>query len=70
MDEETWYDVENERLRIYVYPTGVRYAVPNVTKVYLNDKGFHLLEVGEAEKKVVQPGWVAIEIDADGWSVL
>lgn len=70
MELDKWYNVNDERTRIYVYPSGVRYAVVDVTRISMDKMGDHLIECADGTKKKVKSGYIAIEYDADAWSEL
>ena len=70
MEFDTWYDINRERLRVYVYPTGVRYTVPDVKKLLVKRSGDHLLECEDGTRKIVVAGFIAVEIDSNDWDVI
>jgi hypothetical protein len=59
--------VRGERSRTYLFPSG-HVTINNVKRLCVRHSGTHRLETEAGEKFIVQPGWMAIQIDADEWS--
>lgn len=59
----------SERKRTYHYSDGSNFAVANVERIYVRPSGTHRLETSDGRKWIVVPGWVAIELDVDEWTL-
>jgi len=60
--------VVGEKSRTYVFPSG-RYEVAGVTGVCVRPSGSHRLQLADGGKRIVAPGWLAIEVVAESWSL-
>jgi hypothetical protein len=56
-----------ERKRIYHFP-GRSIVIENVVAVAVRPGGTHRLETADGRKWIVNPGWLAIELDMDAWT--
>lgn len=56
-----------EASRTYVFPNG-RYEIKDVRKVLVRPSGTHRLEDTAGKLYIVNPGWMAIEIEAKDWT--
>lgn len=57
-----------ERKRTYVFASG-RVEFENVTHLEVRPSGGHRLHYGPNLKAIVAPGWLAIILDVDGWTL-
>lgn len=58
-----------ERKRTYHFADGRILAIENVSAICVRPSGSHRLETVEGQKWIVAPGWVAIELDIDKWTL-
>ena len=58
-----------ERSRTYRFPDGETVTINSVTHFLERDSGTHRLKTASGRLWIVPKGWLAIEIDADGWSL-
>lgn len=56
-----------ERRRVYHFPGG-KVEIENVAAVCVRSSGTHRIETADGKKYIVNPGWLAIELDMDGWT--
>lgn len=56
-----------ERKRIYHFSNGCKLELSDVTDICVRPSGTHRLKTGDGRHWIVQPGWVAIELDIDDW---
>jgi hypothetical protein len=56
-----------EKRRTYVFP-GCRVGITDVVAVCVRPSGSHRLETADGMKWIIQPGWLAIEIDTPKWT--
>lgn len=56
-----------EKKRIYHFP-GRSLAIENVVAVCVRPSGSHRLETADGKKWIVNPGWLAIELDMEAWT--
>jgi hypothetical protein len=57
-----------EKLREYVYPDGEALSYTNVTRLKVNDEGMHYID-HEDGRDIIAPGWRAVHLEVDRWSV-
>lgn len=57
-----------ERSRTYHFPDGGKVTLKNVTHLLVRPRGTHRL-IADGVKWVVMPGFVAIELDVDEWTL-
>lgn len=73
MDEPTKPELTKlnfpERKRIYHYPSGETIEVKNVTHLLIRPSGTHRLMTANGRKWIITPGWLAIELDMDEWTL-
>lgn len=62
-------DVIGETRRVYLFPGGTAIKVDNVTRICVRPSGGHRLETSDGRKFIIAPGWLAIEVVADRWSL-
>lgn len=58
-----------EQRRIYHYPEGTRLVVEGVAGAGVCPSGLERLQTMDGVRFLVKPGWLALEIHADGWTV-
>ena len=58
-----------ERKRVYHFPGGGKLELTDVTHLLVRPSGSHRLATADGRKWIVQPGWVAIELDVDDWTL-
>jgi hypothetical protein len=58
-----------ERSRTYHYADGRTLAMKDVRALCVRPSGTHRLETADGRKWIVAPGWVAIELDVDDWTL-
>jgi hypothetical protein len=58
-----------ERRRTYIFPEGERLVYEGVKAICVRQGGGHRLELEDGRKVVIGCGWLAIELDVDGWSL-
>ncbi len=58
-----------EKSRTYIYDNGFKFTVDKVARICVRSSGSHRLETEDGRKFIVNPGWIAIEVAADKWSV-
>lgn len=70
MDEELQWTEFNppEKVRIYHFPE-LSITIENVTRLCVRPSGNHRVESADGWKYIVAPGWYAIEINADKWTL-
>jgi hypothetical protein len=56
-----------KRGRTYLFPSG-KVAFENVVAVCVRPSGTHRLELADGRKVIVNPGWLAVELDMDEWT--
>lgn len=57
-----------EKSRTYIFPTGT-VRVESVARICVRPSGGHRLETSDGRKFIVSAGWLAIEIEAEKWSL-
>ena len=62
-------EIKGERSRTYHFPGGDAVTFKDVIKLGVRDSGNHRLETGNGMKAIVRPGWLWLDIDAEGWSL-
>lgn len=58
-----------ERSRLYTFQGGERVRLENVTHFVARESGTHRLKTQDGKLHIVPPGWLHVEIDADGWTL-
>lgn len=58
-----------ERLRRYLYGDGRKIELVNVTHLLVRPSGTHRLQTADGRKWIVNPGWLAIELEMDEWTL-
>lgn len=58
-----------ERKRTYHFPGGEKVTLEDVTHLLVRPSGTHRLMTSDGRKWIVPVGWLAIEIDADEWTL-
>lgn len=66
--EPEFKTIEGERSRTYIYADGSTLKFTNVVALAAPPGRSHRLITAEGKKYIVVPGFLAIEVDADGWS--
>ncbi len=64
--------VNGERSRTYMFATEYgkqEITVKNVTAICVRPSGSHRLETAKGTKYIIPGGWLALEVDADQWSL-
>lgn len=61
--------VSKETSRVYHFPDRSTFAVFHVCKINVRPNGTHRLETTSGAKYIIRAGWVAIEIEAEFWSL-
>lgn len=61
--------VPPERSRTYHFPDGKTKTIHNVTHFLARPSGSHRLKTGLGQLWIIPTGWLAIEIDADDWTL-
>lgn len=56
-----------ERKRTYHF-SDCKISIENVATVCVRPSGTHRLETQDGRKFIVNPGWMAVELDVDHWS--
>ena len=54
---------------MYHYAGGHTITLKNVTGLCVRPSGTHRLETADGRKWIVPPGWLAIELDMDAWTL-
>lgn len=62
-----WTEV-NEEARRYIFPNG-EIVLADVKRLCVRPSGTHRVETGDGKKWVVAPGWLAVEIEVEHWSL-
>lgn len=57
-----------EKKRTYIFPSG-KVELLNVTAICVRPSGTHRLETQDGRKWIVNPGWLAIELDVQDWTL-
>ncbi len=58
-----------EKSRTYVWPSGSRDKIDNVTHICVRPSGSHRLQTSDGLKHIVPAGWIRVEVEAVEWSV-
>lgn len=58
-----------ERKRTYHFPSGERIELKDVTHLLIRPSGTHRLMTADGHKWIIPPGWLAIELDMDEWTL-
>lgn len=61
-------DIRDERSRTYVFSSG-EIRIDEVVRICVRPSGGHRLETKSNDKYIIAPGWLAIKIDTDSWSI-
>lgn len=56
-----------ERKRTYHF-RGQSISYENVTAIEVRSSGRHRLELADGRKIIVQPDWLAVELEVDSWT--
>ncbi len=68
MDEPLKFTtIIGEKSRTYIFPNA-ELVIENVTGICVRPSGTHRL-IAQGGKFIVNTGWIAINIDADAWSL-
>jgi hypothetical protein len=59
--------VNGEKCRTYIFSDG-EFKIHNATRLAVSERGTHRVESADGRKFIVQPKWLAIEIDCAEWS--
>lgn len=62
-------EVKGERSRTYLFPGGEALRFEEVVRICIRPSGTHRLELASGIKLIVPPHWIAIEIEAQEWSL-
>jgi hypothetical protein len=57
-----------EKRRRYIFPVG-EVVIDNVTALCVRPSGTHRLETADGKKFIVNPGWLAVELDVESWTL-
>ena len=68
MDELKFQAVTGEKSRTYTFPDGI-VRIEGVSKLCVRDSGSHRIETADGKKYIVAAGWIAIQVEADAWSL-
>lgn len=58
-----------ERKRVYYFPGGEKVELADVTHFHARPSGTHRLRTKDGRLWIVPTGWLAVEVDADGWTL-
>ncbi len=58
-----------ERSRTYHFPDGKTLTLKDVTHLLVRPSGTHRLMTKDGRKWIVPPGWLAVELDVDDWTL-
>jgi hypothetical protein len=61
-------EIKGERSRTYVFAQG-EYTVKNAVGLCVRPSGSHRVEDAQGGKHIVPSGWMAIQVEADNWSL-
>ncbi len=57
-----------EKRRVYHFPGGDTLALENVVALCVRPSGNHRLETADGRRWIVAAGWLAVELEVEGWS--
>lgn len=57
-----------ERSRTYHFPGREQVTLTDVVALCVRPSGTHRLETADGRKWIVPSGWLAIELDMEGWT--